>query len=70
MKVTNVYKRVVRGVIYKKTGSTTAFSHFIREASSEDKKKLYTTVITKANEDQKAVIKAAEKMHGYGASCV
>lgn len=37
----------------------TAFSAFIRKASSEQKKQVYTRVIKKATEDQKKVLEQA-----------
>lgn len=38
---------------------STAFSRFIREASSEDKKRIYNDVIAKATKRQKCVIEQA-----------
>lgn len=39
-----------------KVVSSTAFSDFIRNASSEDKKRVYTEVLKKATERQNAVL--------------
>ena len=36
--------------------STTAFSSFIREASSDEKKKVYKKVLQKSVEDQKRIL--------------
>lgn len=40
----------------KKIKKDTAFSHFFREASSAEKKKVFTEVIRKATEDQRKII--------------
>ena len=46
--------------------SNTAFSKFIREASSEDKKRVYSDVIAKATKRQATLIeKAKREEHGY-----
>ena len=47
--------------------SDTAFSRFIREASSEDKKRVYSDVMAKATKRQNCVIEQAaakRKEHG------
>lgn len=40
------------------------FSRFIREASSKEKKRVYSSVISKATEDQARVIRAAQEKEG------
>lgn len=39
-----------------KTKKDTEFSHFFREASSGEKKKVFTEVIRKATEDQRKIL--------------
>lgn len=51
-----------------KQKSDTAFSKFIREASSEDKKRVYNDVIAKATKRQNYVMEQASakrKEHGF-----
>ncbi len=43
--------------LFKKEDAVTSdFSHFVREASSRDKKKVFMDVLTKATEDQKKIL--------------
>ena len=43
--------------LFKKEDKVTSdFSHFVREASSRDKKKVFMDVLTKATEDQKKIL--------------
>jgi len=51
--------------------SDTAFSKFIREASSEDKKRVYSDVIAKATKRQTSIMEKAaadRKDHRYAKS--
>ena len=43
----------------KKTGKSTAFADFIRNASSREKKRVYTDVLKKATERQLFIIDKA-----------
>ena len=43
----------------RKPAQETEFSKFIRKASSQQKKQVYTRVIKKATEDQKRVLEQA-----------
>lgn len=43
-----------------KTVETTAFAEFIRNASSRDKKRVYSAVLKKATERQISVIRRAQ----------
>ncbi len=40
----------------KEEGVTTDFSHFVREAPSREKKKVFMDVLTRATEDQKKIL--------------
>jgi len=44
----------------KKPGRTTAFSEFIRNASSREKKRVYSSVLKKATERQLELIRKAQ----------
>lgn len=45
----------------RKVVASTAFSHFIRNASSGEKKRVYTEVLKKATERQNAVTQPEER---------
>jgi len=45
----------------RKSGSSTPFSDFIRNASSRDKKRVYERVLKKATERQKAVLERRQQ---------
>jgi hypothetical protein len=47
-----------------KAGRSTPFAEFIRSASSEEKKKVYSTVIRRASEAQNLTIERAKKKAG------
>jgi hypothetical protein len=50
------------GFFFRRKGrSSSAFSEFVRNASSRDRKRVYTKVLEKATEQQKAVIERASQ---------
>jgi hypothetical protein len=49
------------GIFKKKRVASTPFSDFIREASSEEKKRVYSAVLRRATESQTRVLERAER---------
>jgi hypothetical protein len=43
-------------IFKKEVKVTTDFSHFVREASSREKKKVFMEVLSQATEDQKKIL--------------
>jgi hypothetical protein len=53
--------RIMYGFFKRKGGAASALSDFVRNASSSDKKRIYTRVLERATERQRSVMEKAAR---------